>query len=72
VATSPELASLPYYSAFLSQLQSTKARLPHPAWTKIETVLNDAFEAAFRGDKDVKTLLDEAAPKVDALLAGTK
>jgi multiple sugar transport system substrate-binding protein len=72
VATAPELASLPYYSAFLAQLQSTKARLPHPAWTKIETVLNDTFEAAFRGDKDVKTLLDAAAPKVDTLLAGTK
>lgn len=72
VATAPELASLPYYSTFLTQLQSTKARLPHPAWPKIETVLNDTFEAAFRGDKDVKTLLDAAAPKVDALLAGTK
>ncbi len=72
VATSPELASLPYYSTFLTQLQSTKARLPHPAWPKIETVLNDTFEAAFRGDKDVKTLLDTAAPKVDALLTGAK
>jgi multiple sugar transport system substrate-binding protein len=70
VATAPELQSLPYYATFLKQLQSTKARLPHPAWTKIETVLNDAFEAAFRGDKDPKTLLDAAAPKVDALLAG--
>lgn len=70
VATSPELTSLPYYATFLKQLQSTKARLPHPAWTKIETVLNDTFEAAFRGDKDPKTLLDAATPKVDALLAG--
>ena len=70
VATAPELASLPYYATFLKQLQTTKARLPHPAWTKIETILNDTFEAAFRGDKNVKTLLDTAAPKVDTLLAG--
>jgi ABC-type glycerol-3-phosphate transport system substrate-binding protein len=70
VATSPELQSLPYYSTFLTQLQSTKARLPHPAWPKIETILNDTFEAAFRGDKDPKSLLDAAAAKIDPLLAG--
>ena len=33
---------------------------------------DQSAKAAFRGDKDVKTLLDTAAPQVDALLAGTK
>lgn len=58
----------PYYGTFLRQLKTAKARTPHPAWPKIQDILNTQFAAAFRGEKTPKQALDEAAIKIDALL----
>lgn len=67
--TEEELTKIkPYYGTFLRQLKTAKARTPHPAWPKIQDILNTQFAAAFKGDKTPKQALDEAAIKIDALI----
>lgn len=61
--------SHPYYGAFLEQLQTAKARTPHPKYTQIETVLSEAAQLALRGELSVQEAMDLAAEEIDALLA---
>ncbi|HEX2905730.1 MAG TPA: extracellular solute-binding protein [Phototrophicaceae bacterium] len=58
----------PYYSIFLEQLNTARARLPHPAWTSIEEVLTDAGQLILRGEGSAQEVLDMAAEEIDALL----
>jgi multiple sugar transport system substrate-binding protein len=61
----------PYYSIFLEQLQTAKARTPHPAYNEIETVLGDAAQLVLRGEMSAQEAMDLAAEEIDALLAGS-
>jgi len=58
-----------YYAPFVEQLQTAKPRPVTPAWTQIDTILQDEIRAAFRGEKTVQEALDSAASQADVLLA---
>lgn len=60
----------PYFALFFEQLQTAKARLPHPNWPKIEEVLTQAGQVILRGEKGAQEALDEAAAQIDGLLGG--
>lgn len=64
----PFIKNHPYYGLYLQQLQTAKARTPHPAYPKIEEIMQGATQDVFAGKKAVQTALDEAAAKVDELL----
>jgi multiple sugar transport system substrate-binding protein len=59
----------PYYGTFLEQLETAKARTPHPAWTEIESLLTDAGQLILLEGMDAQEVLDETAAEIDALLA---
>jgi len=59
----------PYYGTFLKQLETARARLPHPAWSQIEEVLTDAGQLILRGEASAQDALDAAAEEIDGLLA---
>lgn len=59
----------PYYGIFLEQLQTARARTPHPRYTEIETALSDAAQLALRGEMSAQEAMDAAAEEIDALLA---
>ncbi len=61
----------PYYGVFLEQLQTARARTPHPAYNDIETVLGDAAQLVLRGEMPAQEAMDLAAEEIDALLAGS-
>jgi ABC-type sugar transport system, periplasmic component len=62
-------AQLPgYYKTFNKQLETAKPRPVHPNYTKMDTVLTDAFNRAIRGQATAQTALDNAATQIDALL----
>jgi multiple sugar transport system substrate-binding protein len=58
-----------YYAPFIEQLATAKPRPVTPAWSEIDAMLQNEVRAAIKGDKSVKSALDEAASKADALLA---
>ncbi|MGA7729666.1 MAG: extracellular solute-binding protein [Chloroflexia bacterium] len=58
-----------YYGVFQTQLLTAKARTPSPNWQKIDDAINTAALSVMLGEKEPQAALDEAAAKVDALLA---
>ncbi|MBX3085564.1 MAG: extracellular solute-binding protein [Anaerolineae bacterium] len=58
----------PYYGVFLEQLQTARARTPHPRYNEIETALSDAAQLALRGEATAQEAMDAAAEAIDALL----
>lgn len=62
-------AEHPYYPVFLEQLQTARARTPHPRYNEIETVLSEAVQLALRGEVSTQEALDMAAEEIDSLLA---
>jgi multiple sugar transport system substrate-binding protein len=66
----PQLVELnAYYEQFLIQLETAKNRPATPAWSRIDTILQDEIRLAIRGDKTVREALDSAATQADELLA---
>lgn len=62
-------AELPeYFATFSQQLETAKARTPHPNWPLIDEALGNAVLEALRGDKPVQQALDDAAVTIDGLL----
>lgn len=59
----------PYFGVFLEQLKTARARLPHPNWNNIETLLTDTGQLILRGEMSAQEALDIAVEEVDALLA---
>jgi len=59
----------PYYGVFLEQLQTARARTPHPTWTQMEEILSDAGQLILRGEASAQEALDAAAEEIDSLLA---
>ena len=66
VATNPTLPR--YYKVFDKQLPTALPRTVSPNWVKIDTVLTDAFNRAFRHQATPRAALDSAARQIDALL----
>lgn len=61
----------PYYATFIDQLATARPRTPHPAWPKIDAVIDASVAKAIKGDMTVKDALTDAARQIDALLAGS-
>lgn len=57
-----------YFDVFLQQLETAKARVPHPKWSEMDSAINNAFQRMLRGDQSVKQALDQAAGEINALL----
>jgi len=58
----------PYIGIFLEQLKTSKARLPHPNWNKIEQIMSNTGAAILSGQVDIQTGLDDAVVEIDKLL----
>jgi len=61
----------PYYATFIDQLATARPRTPHPAWPKIDAIIDSSVAKAIKGDSTVKDALTDAARQIDALLAGS-
>lgn len=61
-----------YYAPFVTQLETARPRPVTPAWSEMDTMLQDEIRSAIKGDKTVEEALTEAAQKADALLAEYK
>ena len=61
-----------YYAPFITQLATARPRPVTPAWSEMDAMLQDEVRSAIKGDKSVKSALDEAASKADALLANVQ
>lgn len=57
-----------FFGIFLEQLETAKARTPHPQWSKIEEIMTNTGSAILNGDVEVQTGLDQAASEIDPLL----
>ncbi len=66
VSNNPTLPA--YYKVFDQQLRTAQPRTLSPNWVKIDTVLTDAFNRAFRHQATPKAALDSAAQQIDGLL----
>jgi multiple sugar transport system substrate-binding protein len=64
----PYIVEHPYYGVYLQQLQTAKPRTPHPAYSRIETIIQDAVQRVLLGELEVREALDQAAAQVDELL----
>jgi ABC-type glycerol-3-phosphate transport system substrate-binding protein len=61
----------PYYATFIDQLATARPRTPHPAWPKIDAIIDSSVAKAIKGDSTVKDALTDAARQIDALLASS-
>ena len=59
----------PYYGIFLEQLQTAQARTPHPQFERIKEVMIEAGQAILAEELTAPQALEEAVPKINALLA---
>jgi multiple sugar transport system substrate-binding protein len=57
-----------FYSIFLKQLESAKARTPHPRWSKIEEIMTNTGTAILNGETEVQAGLDAAVQQMDPLI----
>ena len=57
-----------YFGVFLDQLQTAQARVPHPAWSDMDSAINNAFQRMLRGDQTPQEALDQAAEEINGLL----
>ncbi len=62
----------PYYATFAEQLATARPRPATPAWSKMDSILQDEVRAAIKGEKSVQDALDSAAAQIDDLLAQYK
>jgi len=58
-----------YFETYVEQLETALPRTPVASWTKIESILNTAFESVFREQSSAREALDQAAAQIDPLLA---
>lgn len=57
-----------YFGVFLEQLETARARVPHPSWPEMDNAINNAFQRMLQGDQTPQEALDQAAAEIDALL----
>jgi multiple sugar transport system substrate-binding protein len=59
------------YGIYREQLQSARARGPHPQWPDISRAIQTAMQEAITGSKPADVALAEAAKKIEPILART-
>jgi multiple sugar transport system substrate-binding protein len=59
------------YSTYREQLQSARARGPHPQWPEISRAVQTAMQEALTGAKEPDAALADAAKKIQPILART-
>ncbi|WP_185748818.1 extracellular solute-binding protein [Humibacillus xanthopallidus] len=59
----------PFYQAYLEQLKTAKARPATPQWAKIDDIFTKDAQQAFQGKMTAQQAMDDAAAKIDPLLA---
>lgn len=57
-----------HFDVFLQQLETARARVPHPNWPEMDNAINNAFQRMLQGDQTPQEALDQATAEVDALL----
>jgi len=57
-----------FFGIFLEQLETAKARTPHPNWSRIEEIMTNTGTAILNGTVGVQEGLDEAVQLIDPLL----
>lgn len=57
-----------FFGIFLEQLETAKARTPHPNWSRIEEIMTNSGTAILNGTIGVQEGLDEAVQLMDPLL----
>ena len=57
-----------YFDVFMEQLKTAQARLPHPKWSEMDNVINNAYQYMLRDEKTVKQALDDAADEINKLI----
>jgi len=57
-----------FFGIFLEQLETAKARTPHPNWSRIEEIMTNTGTAILNGTVGVQEGLDEAVQLMDPLL----
>lgn len=57
-----------YFDVFLRQLETARARVPHPSWPEMDNAIDNAFQRMLQGEQTPRASLDQAADEVDALL----
>jgi ABC-type glycerol-3-phosphate transport system substrate-binding protein len=62
------LKNYPYYTAFLEQLKTARARPAHPAWSQMDEAIIEAGQLILREEMTPQQALDQAAAKIDAML----
>ena len=58
-----------HFDIFMEQLETARARVPHPQWSEMDNAINNAFQRMLRGDQTVQEALDQAAVEINELLA---
>ena len=59
------------YATFREQLQSARARGPHPQWPELSRAMSTAIQEAITGAKPTAEALQGAAAKIQPILATT-
>ena len=57
-----------FFGIFLEQLETAKARTPHPNWSRIEEIMTNTGTAILNGTVGVQDGLNEAVQSIDPLL----
>ncbi len=67
-SASNAMTSVAYYGPYIQQLKTALPRPVVPTWTKMDTILSNAFDAALRGKESASQALHDAAAQIDPLL----
>jgi len=67
-SASNAMTSVDYYGPYIQQLKTALPRPVVPAWTQMDTILSNAFDAALRGKESASQALHDAAAQIDPLL----
>ncbi len=63
-----EITAIEYFTPFLAQLKTSKARPTVATWPQIDVVISESMEKIFLTDADIKSELDSAVERIDDLL----
>jgi multiple sugar transport system substrate-binding protein len=66
-----EVAATPYYSVFVQQLKTARARPVSPGYTKLDTDFSNELQEILDGKASVQAGLSSAAQQANAALAGS-
>ncbi|MDD2630826.1 MAG: extracellular solute-binding protein [Limnochordia bacterium] len=64
----PEFQASDYYPVYLEQLLTAKARTPHPRYSEIEQIMQDAFWNTVTGETNARNALSEAVRLINPVL----